>query len=149
MTIHGLNSSRLMSWINTKIPSKTQATSFQTSLAQVTASSAKNNATPSDVGQLDFKNMTLGEMGQWIDQQVRSNNLTFEQIGFLGSLAGIQNVDGSPVDLNTRYDFVARAQGGVDAGMIRGDVASAKYWQDAVNYFMGLQGQSAGIDTMA
>ena len=101
----------------------------------------------------DFSSMTRQEMFSWMNEQIRSGKMSFdERSPFLGMTMKISVSTGQPVDMatdTTRIDFTEKARSGIEGALSRNDPDAAKRLQAALDTMLKNQGQMFGMDTWA
>lgn len=133
---------------HTKKPaaSSTNSASFASALTAATAETAA-------VKKVDFTSMTRQEMFDWMNSQIRSGNMSFdESTPFLGMTVKISVATGQPVDIstdNTRINFVEKARLGIEGALSRNDPEEAKRLQIALAIMQKNQRTPAGVDSRA
>lgn len=114
------NSGAFASILNTKI-----AQSEPTVLNQV------NNRK-----EVDFTSMTRQEMFDWMNNQIRSGEMSLDDSSpFLGMTMKVSVATGEPVNINTdptRINFVEKAQQGIDGAVSRNDLELVEKLQMAI-----------------
>ena len=91
----------------------------------------------------DLTNMTPMRMREWINDQIRSGNMTLdESTPFMGMTVGAE-VDNSPVN------YLQKIRVGIEAAVWRGDAEGKSRWEMALEVAKRYQYQSLGISTFA
>lgn len=132
---------------HTKKPaaSSTNSASFASALT-----AAAETAT---VKKVDFTSMTRQEMFDWMNSQIRSGKMSFdESTPFLGMTVKISVATGQPVDMSTdttRINFVEKARLGIEGALSRNDPDEAKRLQIALAIMQKNQRTPAGVDSRA
>lgn len=132
---------------HTKKPaaSSTNSASFSSALT-----AAAETAT---VKKVDFNSMSRQEMFDWMNSQIRSGKMSFdESTPFLGMTVKISVATGQPVDMatdTTRINFVEKARLGIEGALSRNDPEEAKRLQIALAIMQKNQATPAGVDTRA
>lgn len=120
--------------------------SFSSTLAAATAET-------STVKQADFTSMTRQEMFDWMNDQIRSGKMSFDESSpFLGMTMNISVATGQPVDMATdatRINFIEKARLGIEGALSRNDPDLAKRLQAAIEVMHRQQGQAISVDTRA
>ena len=124
----------------------TNSASFSSALTAATAD------TPT-VKQADFTSMTRKDMFDWMNDQIRSGNMSLDEGSpFLGMTMKISVATGHPVDMATdtaRISFVEKARLGVEAAQANNDPDLAKRLLAAIETMRRHQGQVLGGNTRA
>ncbi|RKE86381.1 hypothetical protein [Rhizobium sp. AG855] len=85
---------------------------------------------------LDFTRMTRQELFDWMNEQLRSGKMSFDESApFLGMTLKISAETGEPVDMatdNSRIDFTEKARQGIEFYQLHFDQASADALQAAL-----------------
>lgn len=122
---------------------------------------ASKTAAPADtagassggVSRLDFTSMTRQQLFDWMNSQLRSGAMSFEEsVPFLGMTFRVDAATGRPVDMAsdpTPVDFVQRARDGVAGALSFGDLAGAARLQAALATMQRLQGDVSAVDIRA
>ena len=101
---------------------------------------------------LDFSHMTRKELFDWMNNQIRSGEMSLEESSpFLAMTLKVKQ-SGEPVDMNTdstKLDFVDMAKRGVDAAESRGEYSVADRWRTAWNSLQQLQGTLPSLNFFA
>lgn len=101
---------------------------------------------------LDFSNMTRRELFDWMNNQIRSGQMTVdESTPFLAMSLKIKP-SGEPVDMDTdpvRMDFIDIAKQRFDAAEARGEFEVADRWRIAWNSLQQLQGTLPSLNFFA
>ena len=129
------------------------AASFATTLAGKTQKSPTATTGAAGVSQADFSNMTRQEMFDWMNDQIRSGKMSFDESSpFLGMTMKISVATGQPVDMatdTTRINFTEKARLGIAGAVSRNDPDAAKRLQAALDTMLKNQGRVFGMDTWA
>ncbi|HMO46219.1 MAG TPA: hypothetical protein PKB14_09335 [Rubrivivax sp.] len=116
------------------------------------ALAAATTETPA-VKQADFTNMTRREMFDWMNDQIRSGEMSLDESSpFLGMTMKISVATGQPVDISTdatRINFIEKAHLGIEAARSRNDPDLAQRLRTAIEVMRRQQGQALGIDARA
>ncbi len=124
----------------------TNPASFSSALSAATAES-------STAKQADFTSMTRKEMFDWMNDQIRSGKMSFdESLPFLGMTMETSVATGQPVDMatdTTRINFVEKARLGIEGARSKNDPDLVKMLQAAIEVMRRNQGQAFGIDIRA
>ncbi len=124
----------------------TNPASFASALSAATAET-------SAVKQADFTSMTRKEMFDWMNDQIRSGKMSFDESSpFLGMTMKISVATGQPVDMatdTTRINFVEKALLGIEGARSNNDPDLAKRLQAAIEVMRKQQGLALGVDTRA
>ena len=130
-------------------------TSTTTSANPASFSSALSAATAetSTVKQADFTSMTRKEMFDWMNDQIRSGQMSLDESSpFLEMTMKISVATGQTVDMatdTTRINFVEKARLGIEGARSNNDPDLAKRLQAAIEIMRRQQGQALGIDARA
>jgi hypothetical protein len=131
--------------------SNSQPTQAATQKAPVTSTTTISQT--SDIRQLDFSNMRRQELFDWINDQLRTGKMSFdESSSFLGMTLKISVDTGQPVDMATdssRINFIEKARLGLEAALLRKDAESARSLQTALDIMQREQGQTIGVNAQA
>ncbi|XZE18745.1 hypothetical protein SH449x_004047 [Pirellulaceae bacterium SH449] len=101
---------------------------------------------------LDFSNMTRRELFDWMNNQIRSGQMTVDESTPFLAMSLKVKLSGEPVDMDTdpiRMDFVDIAKQRFDAAESRGDFEIADRWRIAWNSLQQLQGTLPSLDFLA
>ena len=120
-------------------PSQSSTATFADILAQqvppVDDSSEGSEETP-----LRFDSMTRQELFDWMNQQLRSGNMSFEDsTAFLGMTIKFDAATGQMVDMQTdttRHNFLATARDGLAGALWRHDQPAADRLQRAIDIML-------------
>jgi hypothetical protein len=127
------------------------AASFAATLAGKTQESQTATAGAAGVSQADFSNMTRQEMFDWMNDQIRSGKMSFdERSPFLGMTMKISVATGQPVDMatdTTRINFPEKARLGIEGALSRNDPGAAKRLQAAIDIMLKNQEQTVRVGT--
>lgn len=122
-------------------------------VSQAMAPPETAGASSGGVSRLDFTSMTRQQLFDWMNGQLRSGAMTFEEsVPFLGMTLRVDAATGRPVDMAsdpTPVDFMRRARDGVAGARSFGDLAGAARLQAALATMQRLQGDVSGIDIRA
>lgn len=122
----------------------TNPASFASALSATTAES-------STAKQADFTSMTRKEMFNWMNDQIRSGKMSFDESSpFLGMTMKISVATGQPVDMatdTTRINFVEKAHLGIEGARSNNDPDLAKKLQAAIDIMRKHQVLAFGVDT--
>jgi len=103
------------------------AAPFSAAMASVQADDGKQR---DRVQQTDFGSMTRQEMRDWVNDQIRSGNMTLDESTPFVSMTMKMSVGGfAEVDAATdseRIDFIQRARAGIEGARSRNDDVTAK-----------------------
>ena len=117
--------------------------------SELSAATAESSA----VKQADFTSMTRKEMFDWMNVQIRSGKVSFDESSpFLGMSLKISVATGQPVDMatdTTPINFVEKARLGIEGARSNNDPNLAKRLQAAIETMRRQQGQALGFDTRA
>lgn len=112
--------------------------------SQTTQTVAVGAGTTKDVAPIDFTSMTRQEMFDWMNGQIRSGKMSFEEsTPFLGMTLKISAATGQPVDMATdmtRINFMNKARLGIEGALSRHDSDSAERLQLALEIMQRNQG---------
>lgn len=135
----------------TSLYSNSQPTQVATQKAPVTSTATISQT--SEIKQVDFTSMTRQELFGWMNEQLRSGKMSFdESTPFLGMTLKISAATGQPVDMATdssRVNFVEKARLGLEAALLRKDADSARSLQTALDIMQREQGQAIGVHAQA
>jgi len=124
----------------------TNPASFSSALTAATAD------TPT-VKQADFTSMTRKDMFDWMNDQIRSGNMSLDESSpFLGMTMKISVATGQPVDMATdtaRINFLEKARLGVEAARANNDQDLEQRLLAAIETMRRQQGQALGGNTRA
>lgn len=121
------------------------ATSFSSALATTQADSTK---------QANFTSMTRLEMRDWVNTQIRSGEMSFDDsrpfmamtmkmpVGSLGGELAAES-DGM------RYDFMQKVRDGIEGALSRNDETTLKMLQSAMSIMQRQQGQTINVNIHA
>lgn len=102
-----------------------------------------------DANQPDFTNMTRQEMFDWMNEQIASGNMSFEESSpFLAMTVKVSVATGQPVDMstdNTRINFIEKASMGIEGALSRNDRELVKSLQMALEIMHRNHGQEINI----
>lgn len=114
------------------------------------ASAETAGASPAGVSRLDFTSMTRQQMFDWMNGQLRSGAMSFEEsTPFLAMTLKVDAATGRPVDMASDpapVDFMQRARDGAAGARSFGDLAGAARLQAALATMQRLQGDVGGVD---
>lgn len=131
--------------------SNSQPVQAATQSAPVTSTATISQT--SDIRQLDFSNMRRQELFDWMNDQLRTGKMSFdESSSFLGMTLKISVDTGQPVDMATdssRINFIEKARLGLEAALLRKDAESARSLQTALDIMQREQGQTIGVNAQA
>lgn len=120
--------------------------SFSSALSAATAESSTDK-------QADFASMTRKEMFDWMNDQIRSGNMSLDESSpFLGMTMKISVATGQPVDMatdTTRINFAEKARLGMEGARSNNDPDLAKRLQAAIEVMRKYQGQTLDVGTRA
>jgi len=89
------------------------------------AASATTASSSSAVKTVDFTHMTRQQLFDWMNSQLKSGKMTFDQSsGFLGMTVKVSMATGQPVDMasdSQRYNFMDVAQQGLEGAKSRNE----------------------------
>ena len=118
--------------------------------ADATSAATSTTSSGSSTGSLDFTNMTGQQMFDWMNSQLKSGQMTFEQSSaFLGMTLKVDVSTGQTVDPSTdttRYNFMDIAQQGLAGALSRHDDTQASLLKNALAIMQDAQGASSGVD---
>lgn len=121
--------------------------------SRATASVETAGASSGGVSRLDFTSMTRQQLFDWMNSQLRSGAMSFEEsTPFLGMTLKVDAATGRPVDMAsdpTPVDFMQRAREGIAGALSFGDLAGAARLQAALATMQRLQGDVRGVDIRA
>jgi hypothetical protein len=117
--------------------------------AAISAATAETSA----VKLADFTSMTRLEIFDWMNNQIRSGKMSFDESSpFLGMTMKISAATGQPVDMatdTTRINFVEKARLGIEGARSNNDPDLAQRLQAAIEVMRKHQGLALGVDTRA
>lgn len=123
---------------------RTDAPEFEAMLSARTAHTAETgDATESGAEDdaPDFTSMTRQELFDWMNGQLRSGEMTFDESSvFLGMTLKVSVATGEPVDMATdtsRIDFTEKARQGIEFYQSHFDYAAADAMQHALDRMLG------------
>lgn len=139
---------------SSNVAARTDGTaSFSTTLAGKTQEALSVTTGAAGVQSADFSNMTRQEMADWMNDQIRSGKMSFDESSpFLGMTMKISVATGQPVDMatdTTRVNFTEKARLGIAGAVSRNDPDAAKRLQAALDTMLKNQGRVLGMDTWA
>ncbi|MCE4062315.1 hypothetical protein LXM60_19125 [Pandoraea sputorum] len=128
--------------------------SFRAVLAEKTQQPVNANADAQQTTrQIDFGDMTRQQMRDWVNDQIRSGQMSLDDSSPFMAMTMKVPVDGSagiPAELDPeRIDFAQRAREGIAGALALNDPANAKRLQQALDIMSRYQGQTVGISTSA
>lgn len=127
-------------------PAGSNPVSFSSALSAATAESS--TAKPAD-----STNMTRKEMFDWMNEQIRSGNMSLDESSpFLGMTMKISVATGQPVDMATdatRINFAEKARLGMEGARSNNDPDLAKRLLAAIEVMRKYQGQALDVGTRA
>jgi hypothetical protein len=122
------------------------------SAAEAVAPATTATSGGSGVEAVDFTHMTRKQLFDWMNDQIKSGKMTFEQSApFLGMTLKIA-ASGDPVDMstdNTIQDFMATARRGIEGARWRNDEQAATRLEEALAVMQREQGKIRKIDVTA
>lgn len=128
----------------THAPARTNDQDFASLLSQRTASTNDAASGPDGSSGPDFTSMTRQELFDWMNGQIRSGNMTFdESTAFLGMTVKLSAATGQPVEMatdTTRIDFTEKARQGIEFYTSLFDYAAVERLQDALDTMQRSQG---------
>lgn len=129
------------------------ASSISGGTSKPAASEEAAGASPGGISRLDFTSMTRQQLFDWMNGQLRSGAMSFEESApFLGMTLRIDAATGRPVDMAsdpTPINFMQRARDGIAGARSFGDLAGAARLQAALATMQQLQGNVSGVDIRA
>lgn len=133
-------------------PQRTQtSTAAGTNPVSFTSALSATTAELSIAKQADFTSMTRKEMFDWMNDQIRSGKMSFDESSpFLGMTMKISVATGQPVDMatdTTRINFVEKARSGIEGARSNNDPDLAKKLQVAIDIMRKHQGLALGVNT--
>ena len=106
-----------------------------------------------DIKQADFSSMTRQDLRNWVNEQIRSGQMSLDDSRpFMAMTMKVPVGGGGEVPAATdteQINFVERARDGLLAARSRGDTMSVSMLETALNLMARAQGQAIGIDTHA
>lgn len=98
----------------------------------------------SDSRKPDFTRMTRQELRDWVNEQIRTGKMTFEEsCPFVGMTLKFCSATGQPVDPATdaeRVDFIAKTCLGIEGALARHDIRGARQLESALEIMLRNQG---------
>lgn len=131
------------------------AASFAATLAEKTQGATGTTAAAgaADVKQADFTNMTRQEMRDWMNNEIRSGRMTFDESSPFMLMTMKMPVGGGfeipAAGDHERINFTERARLGVEGALSRNDPDAAKRLQSAIDIMLKNQGQTIGLGAHA
>lgn len=129
------------------------AASFAAMLAEKTSAAPNAAAGSADARQPNFSNMTRQEMRDWVNGQIRSGQMTFDESTPFMLMTMKIPVDGSPevpaASDSERIDFTQKARLGIEGALFRNDPQAARKLQAALDVMLQKQRQQNGVDARA
>ncbi|WP_028580867.1 hypothetical protein [Desulfogranum japonicum] len=145
----GADANQLYTSQHTQIPATktSNPTSFSAKLAAATAEN-------STVKQADFTSMTRQDMFDWMNNEIRSGNMSLDESSpFMGMTIKIPVAAGQqPVDMATdtsRINFIEKARLGIEGALSRNDQDLADKLQMAIELMHTAQGKTIGVNERA
>jgi hypothetical protein len=123
-----------------------------TANAAATASNSTDPSSPQGdrMKAVDFTQMTRQEMFDWMNSELKSGKMSFEESSaFLGMTLQVSVETGEPVDMRTDttvYDFTAIARRGIEGARSRNDEKAAQRLEEALALMWRQQGSVAKVD---
>lgn len=113
------------------------SSSFAAILSAKTAQSDPvDPVTSQDGRRVDFTGMTRQELFDWMNEQLRTGKMTFEEsTPFLAMTVRISESTGQAVDMatdDTRYNFMEKARSGLEGALWRNDKEQAERLERAI-----------------
>ncbi|MDH4441109.1 MAG: hypothetical protein QE284_12060 [Rhizobium sp.] len=134
-------SSSLFSGPRNLAGTRTEPQEFEAMLSARTADTREATDDSAEGEALDFTSMTRQELFDWMNEQLRSGEMSFDESSpFLGMTLKISAATGEPVDMATdmsRIDFTEKARQGIDFYQSHFDYASADALQAALDRMLG------------
>ena len=116
---------------------------FEALLSAKAADTRKAADNSAESKPLDFTSMTRQELFDWMNEQLRSGEMSFDESSpFLGMTLKISAETGESVDMatdNSRIDFTEKARQGLEFYQAHFDYASADRLQTALDRMLGRQ----------
>jgi hypothetical protein len=133
---------------------RTESTDVLAALAPITGENRVTEKGQPDSldGDLDFSHMTRKELFDWMNNQIRSGEMSLDESSPFLAMTLKVKPSGEPVDMNTdptKLDFVDIAKRGVDTAESRGEFAVADRWRTAWNSLQQLQGTLPSLNFFA
>ncbi len=129
------------------------STTANTNSASFSSALTAANADTPTVKQADFTSMTRKDIFDWMNDQIRSGNMSLDEGSpFLGMTMKISVATGQPVDMATdtaRINFVEKARLGVEAARANNDQDLEQRLLAAIETMRRQQGQALGGNTRA
>lgn len=111
--------------------------------------SANNNTASKGFVQPDFTNMSVQELRDWTNQQLRDGNMTLdESIPFM-LMSMNTPVDGSAENTSERFDYTQKVRDGIERALADNNMETLKMLQSSMKTMQRYQGHTSGIDTQA
>lgn len=117
--------------------------------------SAALTATQADsTKQADFTSMTRLEMRDWVNNQIRSGEMSLDDSRPFMAMTMKMPVGGLGGELaaesdGMRYDFTQKVRDGIEGALSRNDETTLKMLQSAMSIMQRQQGQTIGINIRA
>lgn len=131
----------------------TAPSSMSNSASKIASPAETAVASSGSVSRLDFTSMTRQQLFDWMNSQLRSGAMSFEEsVPFLGMTLRVDAATGRPVDMASDpapVDFMRRARDGIAGALSFGDLAGAARLQAALATMQQLQGNLSSVDIRA
>lgn len=128
--ISSINNYALSAYTSQRLPASS-AVESGTNAASVNRSS---NATESAV---DFSNMTPNELRNWANTQFKNGKITVDECMTFGAITMSIPVNGnamhSEIDMNTKTNFVAKLNAGIEGALSRNDQKGVQQLQSILD----------------
>lgn len=136
---------------STSATNRSDTKSFATALTTATASTAKEDQT--GARQVDFASMTRQEMRDWVNNRIRSGEMSLDdsrpfmamtmKVPVNGGVSGELPPDGD----REHIDFMQRVRAGIEGALSRNDQTTLKMLESAMQIMNQVQSQTIGINT--
>lgn len=107
----------------------------------------------SGIETVDFTHMTRQQLFDWMNTQIKSGKMTLDQsTPFLGMTMKVSVATGQPADMSTDttvYNFIDRAQQGLEGARSRHDDSTAKALEQAIAIMQRERGAVTKVDLTA
>lgn len=128
--------------------------SFASSLvAKSSQSDSAISTAPASVEQADFTSMTRQGMRDWVNDKIRSGEMSLDDsTSFVGMTMKVRVSDNQIVSSsndNERIDFIGKTRLGIEGAFSRNDQEEARQLQIALSTMLRFQGQTTSVDIRA
>lgn len=121
--------------------------------AATSFAAAMNTAGANSGWQVDFTHMTRQQLSDWMNDQIRSGNMTLdESTPFMLMTMKISVDTFESVDMatdTTPINFFQKARDGIESAKSRHDEAGLKMLESALRIMQQRQGQTIGVEVRA